>query len=110
MLLLFLAQAIVSSPPAPPPPNRKGIFDGVADYPPEALRNHWEGTVVADLTIDVHGAVSECRIVRSSGHQVLDDATCNLIKSRATFKPATDDNGNPREDVYRTPPIVWRVR
>lgn len=106
MLLLFLAQA-AAVPPSPPPPPRP-IFTN-ADYPPEAVRNRWEGTVVADLTISVEGVPTACRIVKSSGHKVLDDATCDLIIRRARFVPAKDSGGNPKSDTFRTPPIVWRL-
>lgn len=79
-----------------------------ADYPPEALRNGWEGDVVTDLTINTLGRVSACHVVQSSGHKVLDDATCDLLIKRAIFNPATE-NGKPVEDHVRTPPIKWRL-
>jgi protein TonB len=86
----------------------KPIFS-YTDYPPEAVFNHWEGTVVADLTISAKGKPTACRIVKSSGHEVLDSATCDLILKRARFKPAEDEHGAPRESTYRTPPINWKL-
>lgn len=108
MLLLFLAQA-VTPPPAVQPPKPKAIFSR-DDYPKEAVRNGWEGTVVADLSVNKKGRVSACRIVKSSGYTVLDRTTCNLLFRRAKFTPATDDNGDPTEDTFRTPPIDWRLQ
>src|SRR4051812_42060177 len=106
-MLLLLFQAI-NAASAPPPGHPKAIFSR-DDYPLEAMRNHWEGTAIADLTIDLRGDVSGCRIVQSTGHKVLDDATCDLITRRAKFKPSTDSDGKPVESTYRSPPISWRL-
>jgi periplasmic protein TonB len=115
MLLLFvLAQATYYGsgvpPPLPPPGSPKpGIFS-YDDYPPEALRNGWEGTVQAELTVNEQGAVEICRIIQSSGHEVLDAATCGLIIRRARFTPAKDESGKPIKDTVTSPPINWRIR
>jgi protein TonB len=107
MLLLFLAHlagSLGSAPPTPP----KAIFSR-DDYPPEAVRHHWQGKVVADLTISAEGSVTACHIVKSSGYQVLDDATCDLLRRRAKFKSATDPNVKPVESRVQTPPVEWRL-
>lgn len=106
MLLLLLFQAI-NPATAPPPSHRKAIFSN-DDYPLEAIRNHWEGTVIVDLTIDPQGSVSACQIAQSTGHKLLDDTTCDLITKRAKFKPATDSEGSPIEGRVRTP-LRWRL-
>ena len=79
------------------------------DYPVDAMQNGWQGTVVVDLRIDAKGQPRRCEIVRTSGHQSLDVATCNIMLIRARFIPAKDSNGDPVEDVFRTPPIMWRL-
>jgi len=101
-LLLAAAQAA-------PPPQKSKSFVTYDNYPAEALRNHWEGVVVADLTISPEGRVAACKVIQSSGHQVLDDATCDLMIRRAIFTPARDSNGKPVEDHVRTPPITWSL-
>jgi protein TonB len=106
-MLFWLATLIAVAPPGSPSPSQP-IFTA-ADYPPEAIRNHWEGIVVADLTISVEGRPATCQIAQSSGHKVLDDATCDLIMHRAVFTPAKDAAGNPTTDTFRTPPITWRL-
>lgn len=83
------------------------FFDG--DYPAEARRNGWEGSVIADLTVTPEGRVSKCVIVQGSGHAILDSATCAILTTRAKFDPARDRGGNPVEDVVRTPPINWSL-
>jgi protein TonB len=79
------------------------------DYPADAMQNGWQGAVVVDLRIDAKGQPRRCVIVRTSGHESLDHATCNIMLIRARFIPAKDSNGKPVEDVFRTPPIVWRL-
>lgn len=81
MFLLFLAQA-AAAPPARPP-KLVPIFS-YYDYPAEALRHHWEGTVVAEISVSADGNPTACRILKSSGHKILDDdlqlrdATCEV--------------------------------
>lgn len=79
------------------------------DYPASALRNGEQGAVQARLSIDADGRVSECSIIRSSGHASLDAATCNILQRRARFLPAHNANGNPTTDTVITPPVVWRL-
>jgi protein TonB len=80
----------------------------IEDYPAEALRNGWEGDVRVDLTIGVAGRVTNCRVLQSSGHSVLDDATCRIFTARARFRPATDPSGKPIEDHFQTH-INWQL-
>jgi protein TonB len=80
-----------------------------SDYPAEAQQNGEEGTVRARLDIDASGRVARCTVIRSSGHALLDSATCNILRSRARFAPARDRYGNVRPDSYVTPPITWRL-
>jgi len=106
--LLMLAQAATA---APPPPAQKAppttVTEG-ANYPVEAVREGMEGTVRADLTVTAAGTVSACKIVQSTGHRLLDEFTCKNLM-RAKFTAAKDDNGNPVESHYLTPPIVFKL-
>jgi periplasmic protein TonB len=111
-LFLALAQIVITGPPPPgPPPSRAqhGIFSGY-DYPSEAVRNRWEGTVVVDLLVSGDGSPKSCSILKSSGHQLLDDTTCNLIMTRAKFIAAKDKAGNAVESRYRPPSVEWRLK
>jgi protein TonB len=112
ILLLMLQLATVPSPPPPPlangRPNVVGLFSS-DDYPVEAMRNGWEGDVVLDVRVDTAGRARSCRIVQSSGHEVLDLKTCWIMLVRARFRPARDSNGRSVEDVVRTPPVRWRL-
>jgi protein TonB len=108
MLLLFLLQAaapeaiVVTGTPRP-----QGLFTS-EDYPRKALRHGWQGNVGVDLTVGTNGRVRGCRVTESSGHEVLDDATCKIVSERARFMPAQDAAGKPVESHYSTH-IDWRI-
>ena len=55
-------------------------------YPKRALANHEEGLVGFTVKIDAAGSPTECKITHTSGHQLLDQETCQLIMIHATFK------------------------
>ena len=81
-----------------------------SDYPREAIEKGWTGTVVAELLVGADGNVERCTIVQSSGHDVLDQKTCDVLSTRAKFTPARDVNGNATGDLVRSPPINWGLR
>jgi protein TonB len=66
-----------------------------ADNLPEASRLGLDGRVFVELDVSAEGRVTGCRVVKSSGHSLLDNHTCQLLSSRAQFKPATGENGRP---------------
>jgi periplasmic protein TonB len=69
------------------------------DYPRSALRGGLEGSVSVRFTVDADGAVSDCRVTRSSGHAELDETTCRLIERRFRYRPARDYAGRPVPEV-----------
>jgi TonB family protein len=110
MIPLMILQLAVSTHIVQPPPKREGklyqLFS-LDDYPPEARANGWQGTVVVEVNIGADGLPRACHVVRSSGHEVLDVKTCEIMITRARFTPARDANGRAVEDTFRTPPIEW---
>lgn len=64
----------------------------VADYPAEALIKGWEGITYVSLRVGPDGKVTRCSIIESSGHDLLDQRTCGIIRARALFKPARDSS------------------
>lgn len=111
--------ALVVPPPAPPaPPSqaRGATPDGQnrwarriqENYPARALREETQGTVGVAVTIDGNGRVSGCRVTRSSGSSILDDAACKGMERYARFNPALDAGGNPTTGSYSTS-IVYRL-
>ena len=65
------------------------------DYPPEAIRAGMQGTVSIRLDISAFGSPVTCQIMKSSGHAVLDNATCALLMKRAHFSQKRDAAGKP---------------
>ena len=114
--------AIPAPPPPiqpPPPPKRvtppqsargdvRTLFSA-DDYPASAQASGAEGSVVATLSIGTDGRVTGCNVTRSSGNSSLDSATCSILRRRAKFTPARDENGNPTTGNYTTPTITWRL-
>jgi len=105
-----------TSPPptieAVPPRSATGDLQGLlraADYPVVAIERKEQGSVTVRLTVGVSGRVSACDVIFSSGSRALDDASCQLLQSRALFTPARDSNGNLITDVVRQE-IRWLLR
>lgn len=107
MLLLLAALAAGVREPKPRPLN-EGPWFATSDYPAEALKGHLEGKVGFALDVAVDGTVTACHIVSSSGHTVLDDATCALLRGRAHFKPALNPDGVPVPSNY-TNSVDWML-
>lgn len=76
---------------APPPP-----------YPAEAMRAGLKGTVELEILVGIDGRALDVRIVRSSGHRVLDQSARRTVLSKWTFVPAMRD-GRAVEALGRLP-------
>lgn len=107
-------------PPPPPPPPPKFQPKGPApkgapgnwatsnDYPSRALREEREGVTGFRVSVGTDGKVTSCEITKSSGSPDLDQATCDNVRRRARFTPATDGEGNPTTGSY-TNAIRWVI-
>jgi protein TonB len=102
---------IVPPPPAAPPPpsfTPKGAvpkgnpanWATTNDYPARALREERAGTTGFRVTVGPDGRVTDCQVTSSSGHADLDAATCENVRRRARFAPATDGDGRPTTGSY----------
>ncbi|QUL36473.1 TonB family protein [Erythrobacter sp. JK5] len=80
-------------PVAASPSNRPSRWITDRDYRPRWIREGRAGRAGFRLEISAAGEVTGCTITRSTGHAVLDAATCDLITSRAKFDPAKDSAG-----------------
>lgn len=97
-------------PPAPPPPKfqpkspapkgNPGNWASSNDYPSRALREEREGSTGFRLAVGTDGKVVDCQVTRSSGSPDLDQATCDNVRRRARFTPATDGEGAPTTGSY----------
>ncbi|MFC3594953.1 energy transducer TonB [Novosphingobium piscinae] len=94
-------RASADAAPLPPPGqsarplNDPASWVTTQDYPAQALRDDHQGVVEFSLVIGLEGQVSECHIRSSSGSGALDEATCRLVRERARFAPAVDQNARP---------------
>lgn len=78
------------------------------DYRSSWINRGLEGSASFTLMIDARGRVSGCTITRSTGHSVLDEATCRLLERRGRFDPAKDSSGNPIAGTFRST-IKWTI-
>jgi periplasmic protein TonB len=78
------------------------------DYRPRWIRESLTGKASFTLSIDASGKVTGCAITRSTGHAVLDTATCNLVSKRARFDAARDGNGKPVSGSF-SGTITWNI-
>jgi len=77
----------------PKPKRNVAAYVTNTDYPPSALRRGAVGEVEARLIVGADGKPSDCQIVRSSGHNDLDERTCAIVTKRTRFEPAVDRDG-----------------
>lgn len=60
---------------------------GQLNYPQEAVENKLYGKLRLYVSIKPDGAVKETRVVRSSGHEVLDEAAKHIVELASPFSP-----------------------
>lgn len=109
--------AVVPAEPAPPPPPApepvKPAFGDIGyknnpppDYPAQAVRQRWQGTVLLRVRVLQNGAVESIEVVKSSGRKVLDDAAVHTVQ-RWVFAPST--RGTTPIDGFATVPIEFKL-
>lgn len=108
-LLIFAFLLAAGGSQATPPKllNSQSIVTA-DDYPAASLQNGEQGSVQIRLTIDESGRVTQCTVLRSSGHRALDDQTCALYRARARFEPARNEAGRPMETEF-TQKVTWKI-
>ena len=95
-------------PVGPVPRGNAGNWITNADYPRRGITRELEGTTGYRLVIGSNGRVSGCEITRSSGHSVLDNATCNLLTRNGRFTPARDNRGETVVGTYNGN-VTWQL-
>ena len=68
---------------------------GRRDYRAIAAGRLPSGAAMVSIVIQPSGAVTNCRVVRSSGDPDVDAGLCPLIVQRLLFRPALDNQGRP---------------
>ena len=90
-----LAPVATFDPVSAKPRNNPGEWLRDRDYKSSWVRREYQGVAGFRLDIAASGKVSGCRVTSTTGHPELDEATCQLIQSRARFEPARGKNGEP---------------
>jgi len=60
------------------------------EYPPQAFRNHEQGTVLVRVNVDANGMATDPQVVNRSGSRELDSAAMDAVR-KWQFKPALKD-------------------
>jgi protein TonB len=60
---------------------------GNLNYPDEAKRNKLYGSLMLHVAVKADGSIEQIRVVKPSGHQVLDDAAKRIVRLSAPFAP-----------------------
>ena len=76
------------------PMKRIGSYASPSDYPKSALSSGAEGNTYALIDVGIDGRSTNCRVIRSSGNQELDRATCSIVTKRARYDPAKNERGD----------------
>ena len=117
---LILALQIGAATIAPPPERGWGpernlsepyIRSGMMtadDYPNASRRAEETGTVLVSYTITADGRALDCRVARSSGYPLLDEATCRIVETRYVLEPARDADGRAVE-IRARQSVVWQL-
>lgn len=75
-------------------------------YPKEALRKNWEGRVVLFFQINRRGEVGEIKVLRSSGHWVLDQEGIATLRRASPFPPPPNVE---KEKLELEVPLLFRL-
>lgn len=79
------------------------------DYPEQARRSGWEGTVVLSIQILPNGRPGDVSVYRSSGYEVLDDAAVDAVR-QWRFIPARERSSGQSIACRTTMPVVFKLR
>lgn len=113
---LAFAQAVALPPPSSEPPTDVGgakpinarAWFTANDFPTSAVAAGHQGVVYVSVAIGVDGKISGCQVIKSSGFADLDAVPCPLLMRRARFKPALDEQKQPKPTVGIIP-IPFRL-
>lgn len=64
---------------------------GTMNYPKQALQDNISGSLMLDVAINADGSLHSIKVLRSSGHEVLDQAAKRIVRMSAPFSPLPKD-------------------
>ncbi len=90
------------------PRNDPAAWLSTDDYRPSWVRRKLTGLARFRLEIAANGRVTDCTLTGSTGHGVLDTATCKLVTQRARFEPARSGTGEAVASSY-SGAVLWQL-
>ncbi len=81
---------------------------GNINYPSEAVQNHITGQLTMDVAINPDGSLLSVKILRSSGHAVLDKAAIRIVRLASPYLPLTKEILKDTKVLHI--PRVWRFK
>lgn len=81
---------------------------GNINYPSAAVQNHITGKLTMDVAINPDGSLLSVKILRSSGHAVLDKAAIRIVRLASPFPPLTKEILKDTKVLHI--PRVWRFK
>lgn len=99
---------ILPDPIPAKPRNNPSSWVSTSDYRSSWINREMTGLAKFRVSVGTNGRVTDCRILQSTGHQALDNATCKLVSDRARFTPAKDGFGDTVSGSY-TASLRWEL-
>jgi protein TonB len=77
---------------------------GNLNYPDEAKRQNLHGSLILHVAVRSDGSVEQVRVLRSSGHKLLDDAAVRIVRLAAPYSPFPQEINKETDilDITRT--------
>jgi len=91
------------------PVENPGAWFNDIDVPAEAVARGETGRTKVELNVSVTGEIAGCKVIESSGWQVLDDATCASARLHGRFLPQLDASGTAVPFTYTLPGIRYTL-
>lgn len=81
---------------------------GNLNYPQEAVDKGINGSLLLDVAINPDGSLHSVRLLRSSGHKILDDAAKRIVRLAAPYPPLSEEIRKDTDILHI--PRVWHFR
>lgn len=79
------------------------------DYPRDLINTGAFGRSLINISIDDAGHVTNCEVLESSGHPLLDNAACSATRQKGKFLPRIGRFGKPEPSTYARN-VNWKAR
>ncbi len=77
-------------------------------YPSKAVENHWEGRALCQFIIEKDGSISNAKIIRSTGSQLLDVEAMRVVLNMPNWTAGKQNGDSVR--VQFALPIVFKLQ